>query len=157
MSEKPVERPRTLVPPPLVYAAGLGAAWLLQRHFLPLNWSVPVSLRLLAWLLLGVGASLMGWAAATIWRHKTTVNPYKAASALVTQGPFAFSRNPIYVADAISYFAGTVLMGSFWPFVFAPLVWLIMRYAVIAHEEAHLRARFGAEYSAYCARVRRWL
>lgn len=157
MSGKPVERPRTLVPPPLVYAAGIGAAWWLQHRYRPLNWSVPVPLHLLAWVLLVVGALLMAWAAITIWRHKTTVNPYKAASALVTRGPFAFSRNPIYVADAISYFAGAILMGSLWPFIFAPLVWLVMRYAVIAHEETHLLAKFGTEYAEYCARVRRWL
>lgn len=157
MNDKPVERPRTWVPPPLVYAAGMGVAWWLQHRYLPLNWFVLPPLRMLAWALLAVGGMLMLWAAVTIWRHKTTVNPYKGASALVTQGPFAFSRNPIYVADAVSYFAGTVLMGSLWPFVFAPLVWLVMRYAVIAHEEAHLRAKFGAEYAAYCARVRRWL
>ena len=50
-----------------------------------------------------------------------------------------------------------LLIGSFWPLVFAPLVWVIMRYGVIAHEEAHLRARFGASYNDYCARVRRWI
>jgi protein-S-isoprenylcysteine O-methyltransferase Ste14 len=39
----------------------------------------------------------------------------------------------------------------------APLVWLTMRYGVIAHEEAHLLAKFGDEYRDYLARVRRWL
>ncbi|MHB1676157.1 MAG: methyltransferase family protein [Sulfuriferula sp.] len=150
-------RPRTLAPPPLVYAVGLGVGWWLQHRVLPLGWSVPGILQTLAWTLLVLSIGLMLWAVWTIWQHKTTVNPYKAASALVTRGPFAYSRNPIYVADALLYLAVTVLMGSLWPLVFAPLIWLIMRYAVIAHEEAHLRAKFGADYLAYCERVRRWL
>lgn len=157
MSRNAVERPATWAPPPLVYAAGLGAGWWLQHRYLALNWPVPGLLHRLAWLLLASSLLLMLWAAVTIWRHKTTVNPYKAASALVTHGPFAFSRNPIYVADAVLYLAVTIWMESLWPFIFAPLIWLIMRYAVIAHEETHLQAKFGADYTAYRERVRRWL
>ncbi len=157
MKNEPTARPRTLAPPPLVYAAGLGAGWWLQHRVLPLGGPEPAPLQALAWALLALSIALMLWAVWTIWRHKTTVNPYKAASTLVTRGPFAFSRNPIYVADALLYIAVTLLMGSLWPLVFAPLVWLIMRYAVIANEEAHLSAKFGADYAAYCARVRRWL
>jgi protein-S-isoprenylcysteine O-methyltransferase Ste14 len=51
----------------------------------------------------------------------------------------------------------TLLLGTLWPLVFAPLVWAVMRFGVIAHEEAHLLAKFGDEYRAYQARVRRWL
>ena len=152
-----VKRPRTLAPPPLIYAAGLGIGWWLQHRLLALDLNVPEGLHKSAWALLALSIALMLWAVWTIWRHKTTVNPYKGASALVTAGPFAYSRNPIYVADGLLYIAVTLLMGSLWPIIFAPLVWVVMRYAVIAHEEAHLRAKFGADYLAYCAQVRRWL
>jgi protein-S-isoprenylcysteine O-methyltransferase Ste14 len=49
------------------------------------------------------------------------------------------------------------LLGSVWPLLFAPLVWAVMRFGVIKHEEAHLQAKFGAEYLSYCNRVKRWL
>ncbi len=148
-------KPATLMPPPLVYLSGLALAVWLDRRF-PLGFPVPPGLKWLAWGLLAVSLLLMGWAALTVWRARTTVNPYRGARALVTQGPFSFSRNPIYLADALAYLALTLLLASFWPLLIAPLVWLIMRYGVIAHEEAHLRARFGADYERYCAQVSRW-
>jgi protein-S-isoprenylcysteine O-methyltransferase Ste14 len=48
-------------------------------------------------------------------------------------------------------------MSSAWPMLFAPSVWLIIRYGVIGHEEAHLESCFGDEYRVYRAKVRRWL
>ena len=152
----PIQRPRTLAPPPLVYAVGLITSWWLEQRF-PLGFGVTPLLHTLGWAGVGLAGALMLWAAFTIWLHHTTVNPYKGASELVTSGPFAFSRNPIYLADVVIYLGVMLLIGSFWPLVFAPLVWVIMRYGVIAHEEVHLRAKFGASYNDYCARVRRWI
>lgn len=151
-----IQRPSTLIPPPLVYAVGLIVAWWLEPRF-PLGFTVTPLLQALGWTGVALGGGLMLWAAFTIWRHHTTVNPYKGASELVTSGPFAFSRNPIYLADLVVYLGVMFLLGSLWPLVFAPLVWVIMRYGVIRYEEDHLRARFGAPYNDYCARVRRWI
>ena len=149
-------RPRTLVPPPLVYAIALGAAWWLERR-----WSLAFTAgeigRGLGWILIGIGLAGFAWALWAIWRQRTTVNPYKAASNLVTRGPFAWTRNPIYVSDWFVYLGATLLLGSAWPLLFAPLVWAAMRFAVIAHEEAHLEAKFGDEYREYKSRVKRWL
>jgi protein-S-isoprenylcysteine O-methyltransferase Ste14 len=72
-------------------------------------------------------------------------------------GPFRFSRNPIYVGDWLIYLGVMLILQTAWPMLFAPLVWLIIRYGVIRHEEAHLAARFGAEYVDYLNKVRRWL
>lgn len=152
----PALRPRTLLPPPLVYALALGAAWWLEGRW-PLGFERHAFTRAFGWGLIGLGLAGMFWALAAIWRRRTTVNPYKAASALVTTGPFAYSRNPIYVSDWLVYAGVTLLFASTWPLLLAPAVWWVMRYAVIAHEEAHLLARFGDDYRAYQARVRRWL
>lgn len=152
----PAIRPRTLVPPPLVYAVALFAAWWLHGRW-PLDFDVGMAGRPAGWTLIGVGLAGFAWALAAIWGHRTTVNPYKAASNLVTRGPFAWSRNPIYVSDWFVYLGVTLLLGTAWPLLLAPLVWTVMRFGVIAHEEAHLTARFGDEYRVYQARVRRWL
>ena len=152
----PEIRPRTLVPPPLVYAVALYGSWWLQQRYdlgFDLAWFAPV----LGWSLIGLGLAGFTWALAAIWGHRTTVNPYKAASNLVTNGPFSRSRNPIYVSDWFVYLGVTILLGSVWPLLFAPLVWAVMRFGVIKHEEAHLQAKFGAEYLSYCNRVKRWL
>ncbi len=157
MAAKPLSaRPRTLAPPPLVYAVGLLLGWWLQQRQ-PFGFAVSLLVRQLAWGALAASLALMLWAVWTIWRHRTTVNPYAGASTLVTSGPFSFSRNPIYLADALLYGAVTVLLASAWPLCFVPVIWAIMHYGVIKNEEAHLAAKFGAQYAAYCARVRRWL
>jgi protein-S-isoprenylcysteine O-methyltransferase Ste14 len=152
----PEIRPRTLVPPPLVYAAALYGSWWLQARY-DLGFDLARFAPVLGWGLIGIGLAGFTWALAAIWGHHTTVNPYKAASNLVTQGPFARSRNPIYVSDWFVYLGVTVLLASAWPLLLAPLVWTVMRYGVIAHEEAHLLAKFGEEYRTYCRRVKRWL
>jgi protein-S-isoprenylcysteine O-methyltransferase Ste14 len=152
----PMIRPATLAPPPLVYAVALvGAWWLEQRYALAIG--VPPLTNYLGWGLIAIGLAGFVWALSAIWRQRTTVNPYKAASNLVTSGPFAHSRNPIYVSDWFIYIGVTLLLGSAWPLLLAPLVWLVMRYGVIRHEEAHLLAKFGDEYQTYCSQVKRWL
>ncbi len=152
-----LDRPHTWVLPPAPYALALLAAWWLKRqgHALPLD--LGPAARPLAWLLVTAGLGLFVWTLYTFWRHHTTVNPYKAVAELCTGGPFAFSRNPIYVGDWLIYLGLAAGLGSFWPLVFAPLVWAIIRVGVIRHEEAHLEAKFGDAYRAYKARVRRWL
>jgi protein-S-isoprenylcysteine O-methyltransferase Ste14 len=152
----PEIRPRTLAPPPLVYAIALFAAWWLEARY-SLAFGLSPQAEYLGWALISVGLTGFAWALAAIWGHRTTVNPYKAATNLVTFGPFAYSRNPIYVSDWFVYFGVTLLLGTAWALVFAPLVWAVMRYAVIAHEEAHLLAKFGDEYDQYRSQVKRWL
>ncbi len=156
MRGDPARRPHTLVPPPLVYAIALGGAWWLRSR-LPWPLDPGGAARPLGWALIALGLAGFAWALAAIRFRQTTVNPYKAASCLVTHGPFRYSRNPIYLADWFVYAGTTLLLGTAWPLLFAPLVFLAMRYLVIDHEERHLEARFGDEYRAYKARVRRWL
>jgi protein-S-isoprenylcysteine O-methyltransferase Ste14 len=153
----PSHKPATRVLPPAPYAAALLGGWWLDRnvHALPLDWGAAT--RPLGWLLVGVGLALFIWTLATFWRHRTTVNPYKGASSLCTGGPFRFSRNPIYVGDWFIFAGVSLLLATAWPLLFAPLIWAMLRYGVIRHEEAHLRARFGDAYREYQTRVRRWL
>jgi protein-S-isoprenylcysteine O-methyltransferase Ste14 len=152
----PAIRPLTLVPPPLVYALALVASWWLQRRS-PLDFDLGGAAAPLAWISIAAGLAGMAWALVAIWRQRTTVNPYRAASSLVTRGPFRYSRNPIYVSDWLVYAGVMLLLRTAWPLVLAPLVYLVMRYMVIRHEEAHLERRFAEEYRQYRDRVRRWL
>ena len=150
-------RPATLILPPAPYAAALLGGWWLDRNVQALPLDLGAATRPLAWLLVGIGLALFGWTLATFWRHRTTVNPYKAASSLCTGGPFRFSRNPIYVGDWFILTGAALLLGTAWPLLFAPLIWALLRYGVIRHEEAHLEAKFGDAYRAYKARVGRWI
>lgn len=148
------DRARPLAPPPLVFAAALAAGWALERaRPSGLFARQPVADALLA----VAGLALMLWAAVTLARARTTVNPYGRASALVTGGPYRFSRNPIYVADALLCAGVALALGWAWALALVPLAVLVVDVGVIRREEAHLAARFGDEYAAYRARVRRWV
>lgn len=77
--------------------------------------------------------------------------------ALSTAGPFAYSRNPIYLAMTGIYLGVTALVNSWWlPLLLIPLV-LLMHWGVVLREERYLLHVFGEPYAAYKTTVRRWL
>ena len=156
-SNNEARRPRTLIPPPAPYVLALLGGWWLDRHVLPLPWDDGVVSRALGWAWLAIGLILFAWTLWTFHRHRTTVNPYASASALCIDGPFRYSRNPIYLGDWLILIGIALLMNTFWPLVFGPLIWLMLRFGVIRYEEAHLEAKFGNAYRDYKTRVRRWI
>jgi protein-S-isoprenylcysteine O-methyltransferase Ste14 len=150
------DRPRVLAPPPLIagafFAAGYGLDWLVPSTLLadPL-W------RWVGGAAVAAGAAVALWALAQFRRARTPVEPWKPASALVTGGPYRFSRNPIYVAIAPVYAGAALWLGNPWTLALLVPALIVLHYGVILREETYLRRRFGADYAAYCARVRRWL
>jgi protein-S-isoprenylcysteine O-methyltransferase Ste14 len=75
---------------------------------------------------------------------------------LVRRGPYAVSRNPMYVASALVYLGIALVAGSAWPLVLLPAV-LLATHVVVLREERVLDARFGAAYRSYKGSVRRYL
>ena len=154
----PLPHPGVRFPPPLLYLAGFVVGWLLHRAWpLPIS-ALPTAARgglaaLLAvvWLALTLGAFV------TFRRARTTIIPNRAAAALVTGGPFRFTRNPMYLGFVALYVALALLLDSWWPLALLPLVVLVLQRAVIAREERYLAGAFPLEYPAYCRRVSRWL
>ena len=120
---------------------------------------IPAVIRLVVGALTGDrgGVALMGWASSVMKRQGTTVIPWVQVDALVTSGPFAISRNPIYLGDALVYLGITVAFGSWWPVLGLPVAVVVMRRYVIDREEAYLTERFGPAYTTYAGRVRRWV
>jgi protein-S-isoprenylcysteine O-methyltransferase Ste14 len=145
------------IPPPLFFAVGLGIAWWLEGR-----WSLPMAAPSV-WLEMAgallVVVSMVGalWAAGRFGRAGTPLVPVKAATALVTDGPFRHSRNPMYLSLTVGYVGVSLIINTWWPLVLLPVVLLVMRLWVIAREEAYLAKRFGEKYADYCRRVRRWL
>jgi protein-S-isoprenylcysteine O-methyltransferase Ste14 len=146
------------IPPPVVWAIVAAAMW--GVHVSLAVGHVACALQIpLAAALLAAGAVLMVAAVASLVAAKTTVNPLQPsrASTLVTRGVFRLSRNPIYVGDALILAALAVWLGQIANVALvAAFAWYVERFQIRPEERA-LRARFGAQYAAYCARVRRWL
>ena len=91
------------------------------------------------------------------FKAKTTLRPDRGANALIRSGPFAYSRNPLYLAVMIVILGVGVWVNSLWILGMLIPLFFVMSRAVIAPEEAYLESRFGQEYLDYKKSVRRWL
>ena len=90
-------------------------------------------------------------------RAGTDANPYRPSTALATDGPYRFSRNPAYLAMAITYVGITLAAEAPWAlFMLAPAM-LVIQYGVIAREERYLERLFGEDYLTYKRTTRRWI
>ena len=85
------------------------------------------------------------------------MNPREPTLAIVSEGPYRFTRNPLYLALAGIYLGITLAVGTVWPLVFLIPVLLITHYGIIKREERYLARKFGEPYVAYMGRVRRWI
>jgi protein-S-isoprenylcysteine O-methyltransferase Ste14 len=145
------------VPPPVAMALAAFLMWAGGKAAPALDLAMPpwpaIAALFAGSLAIAIGASLQ------FRKARTTINPMKPhqASALVTDGFFAWSRNPIYVADALALLAFALLVANAAAFLFVPLFIAYVDRFQIRPEERALRARFGADYERYCAKVRRWL
>ena len=108
-------------------------------------------------LFVGLGVTIIALSYGEFFRAKTTLRPDRGANALIRTGPFAFSRNPLYVAVMIMITGIGVWVNSLWILGMLVPLFFGMSFAVIAPEERYLESRFGQEFFDYKSRVRRWL
>jgi protein-S-isoprenylcysteine O-methyltransferase Ste14 len=156
MQEETHTTPGVIAFPPLIYAGPL-ALGLLLNAVVPVRF-LPPSIRW--WLglpLIGSGLVVGAAAIGTLRRAGTNVNPNAPTTALVTNGPFRFSRNPIYLAFTLLYGGITVVANALWAVLPLPIILAVMQRGVIEREERYLDRTFGTAYRQYQARVRRWL
>ena len=90
-------------------------------------------------------------------RAGTDANPYRPSTALATDGPYRFSRNPAYLDMAITYVGITLAAAAPWALVMLVPATFLMHYGVILREERYLEALFGGEYLSYKRMARRWI
>lgn len=149
-----VSNPRRLMPP--VYF--LGALVLMTVLHL-----VAPGRRLVGppWEYLGVLGILIGlWLAVTgtrlFGRHGTPIRPFQTSTALVTEGPYRFTRNPMYLGMVLVLSGAATVLGTFTPWLVVPAFVLLIQRRFIRGEETLLEQTFGERYSSYRERVRRW-
>ncbi len=147
--------PNVIAPPPLIYIVPLLAGLLLHRWF-PRDVVSPMLAQWLGAACLALGL-VMFPALNEFRRAKTNPKPWRPTTALVIQGPYRFTRNPMYVGFTLIYLGIAFWLNALWPVLLLPVALLIVDRGVIAREERYLERKFGAEYLAYRARVRRWL
>ena len=162
--------PGVIAPPPLIYLGFLFAGWAAAQlgarpeavvtglDWLAAGFALEVEVRRGLALTLIVGGLLLDGMAAGLFRRRgTAVEPWKPSTALILEGPYRFSRNPIYVGFAITYLGLAVAMDSWIALILLVPCLLVVDRLVIQREERYLAAKFGAAYDAYRQAVRRWL
>ena len=146
-----------LVRPPIAWAlavvAGLALEWLYPFGFLPA--AMPVGW--LGSLVFIAGLALLVWAASTFREAGTNVQTSQPTTTVVTKGPYQYSRNPIYVSMFLGLVGLAVAFDSLWLIIVLLPFYLVIRYGVVAREEAYLERKFGDSYRAYKSRIGRWL
>ena len=144
-----------LWPPVAIGAPWLvgGLATLIRGDAVHLGgWRIPVGWALVVFFL--------GWNGWSLWlfgRHDTGLLPGQATKAIIEDGPYRLSRNPLYVGMLALYLGLALLVPTFWALLLTPVAVLLVLWGAIHPEERYLQARFGAPYDAYRRRVRRWL
>lgn len=150
------DNPNVIAPPPLIFLSGLlvggFVSWFYPLAFLPTSFSVVTGI-----LLIFTGLAIVSAALTKMRRAETNVEPWKPTTAIISDGIYGVSRNPIYLAMVLIYFGVSSLFNSFWFLPPIILVLIVMRYGVILREEKYLERKFGDEYLNYKNRVGRWI
>lgn len=159
MAHSTADRPSAFPWPPVLFAAAialaLGLEYVLIRVPVPLAETRAV--HFLGMTLLLAGIVLVLWAALQFRSHQTSIRPDRGSNALVAAGPFAFSRNPMYLGEVIALVGAGLGFNRLWLVLVAPIFAFAVTRLGIEREEAYLERRFGSAYLDYKARVRRWL
>ncbi len=142
--------------PPLMLLIWIAGGLILGFVLSPIL-NLPAWIRGLAFIDVMVAFALFGWAMATFKRVETDVKLNTPADNLATDGPYAFSRNPIYLAMMILGLGLGFALSNIWLILGAIPFYYIISTKVIAPEETYMREKFGADYDAYCQKVRRWI
>ena len=156
MTENGKDNPGVIAPPPLIYVG-----FLLLGLGLDFVWPVGVIPDGLQYVAGAALIALSGVIAIMAFRQfsnaGTSFQTGKPDTAIITSGPFRYSRNPIYVGLSLLYAGISIAVDSLWVLALLAPTLAIIRYGVIAREERYLEAKFGEEYLRYKASVRRWI
>lgn len=142
--------------PPVILLLSIGLQIALHK-WLPVTTVLPAPWHWIGALFIVCGAAVMAGPVLSFHRRETTIVPFQESSALVTEGMYRYTRNPMYVSMVLILIGVAALTGSLSPFAVPLLFVPVLNARVIRHEEAMLEERFGDVYREYCRRVRRWL
>jgi len=142
-----------------MYAGAVVAGLLVQRavplHLVSAGYTPAVHVA--AAVVCALGVLLSATALRVFRKAGTSPIPIKPTTALTFEGPYRFTRNPMYLSLALVTLAIALWLDVVWIAVALIAVVLLIDRSVIAREERYLERKFGEPYLAYKARVRRWL
>ena len=142
--------------PPVIFAISILAGIGLHRAW-PQTLPWVQDGRIYAVCVLAVVAVLALWSLLEFIRARTDARPDRPDTALITTGPYRFTRNPLYIGLSLVQLSAACWLNNLWIFLLLPLSIVVITQYAIAREERYLEKLFGQDYLDYKARVRRWL
>ena len=150
------KRPNWIPWPPILYVVAGGVAYLLQI-VVPTGKLLPDWARLCGDVFIAFGLAFDFWAMGVMFLARTNILPNRGAGRLVTAGPFAYTRNPIYLGNTFVLIGIGLAFSALWFIPLAFVAAFLVDRLAIRREEIHLALRFGDEWTAFAARTPRWL
>lgn len=152
------DHPQIAAHPPVFFGIVLVAGFLLHKLFPLAIVSNPGTLsKVMAGLLFVISGIVMVSTTRLMLRKKTDPRPDRPTSAIVTEGFFRYSRNPLYVSLMLVYAGIGIYANSLCILLLLPVLLLALERGVVVREEAYLERKFGEEYLRYKNNVRRWI
>ena len=125
---------------------------------LPLQYPAIVQHRPTGVVLIVAGIALSAWGRLTFKRHNAEIYPWSAAhSKIVANGPFRFTRNPMYLGFLVLGVGAALLAGTWLMWLVPVVVFVLDNFVIIPFEEQSMERTFGDSYREYKGRVRRWI
>jgi protein-S-isoprenylcysteine O-methyltransferase Ste14 len=156
LTDSPKDTAGVVAQPPLLFLGFLAAGFVLDAIWPTAVFGYPWRF-VVGGLLFVLGVLLIAAGIVRFSRAGTNVPTNRPTTALVTDGPYRYSRNPIYIALFLIYAGIGAAADNLWILALGILLFPILRYGVVAREERYLERKFGQAYLDYKAAVRRWL
>ena len=145
-------------PPPLVFLGAILLGVIVQRMAVPLSLALAAGPRVAAGVLvLACGVSLVVSARLLFKRTGQNPIPWKPTPELILQGPYRFTRNPMYLGATLFLMGLGFAVNNLWISLFAAPALLVVHFIAVLPEERYLAEKFGESYRSFLAQVRRYL
>jgi len=147
-----------ILPPPILFFTlvliGFIAKWLFPFNLIFHTWPA----RLIIGMPLFTLSGLIAISALIIMKkNKTAINFKNPTTKFIIEGPFRFSRNPLYFSLLLVMGSIAVIANSAWHLISLAILFLVFNFGIVAREEHYLENTFGEKYSQYKNKVRRWI
>ena len=147
---------KTKIPPPILALLMIGLIYLSSLIVVPITFTYQGTFSILG-IIIGLACAIPSFR--LFARYKTTISPLTPSetTALVTEGMYRYSRNPMYLGLLLLTFSSTIWFGTWLGLILNIMFIFLINFLQIIPEEEALQEIFGEEYADYKKKVRRWV
>ena len=144
------------IKPPHIAFTLLFLSWLVDYLF-PQFRVIFGNYRYIGVLTLVSGLSITFYSFYLFKKNKTPILPGQKPTFVVAEGPYKFTRNPMYLGVTIGLFGAAIYIGNLLSLLSPLIFFLIMNFKFVPFEEKLMEQIFGKQYLDYKIKVRRWI